>query len=120
MRETIRLLCEHVHVQLAKIIESYILPGDNEGDLKHVLEIFKVGHWELCSQYFSGYWSSHIGLDGAIDGNSIHLVRVMVELSTEDLGDYIRRARGKKCDRDIIELLQLQHDRNRKRIRFDQ
>src|SRR5947207_1392006 len=110
MRETTRLLHEHVHARIAELIESYIMPAENKGGLELVLETFKAGYWEMCSQYFSKYWSSHCGLNGAIRGNSIHLVRVMVELSTENLYDYIGIARDTKCDREIIELLQLHHN----------
>ncbi len=118
MRKTILILCEHVPIQLAELIESYILPGDSKGGIDFVSKMFEAGHWELLSQgYFSEYWSSHCGLIGAIRCNSIHLVRVMVNLSTENMYDYIRIAYAHNCDRDIIELLQSRDDRDRKKMR---
>ena len=114
MRETTRLLCEHVHIQLAELIESYIMPGKNKGGLDYVHKMFIAGHWELCSSYFSEYWSSHCGLIGAIRGNSIHLVRVMLDLSAVNLYDYDQIAIANKCDPEIVELLQSRIRKNKK------
>ncbi len=110
IRETTRLLSKHVPVQLAELIESYIMPGDDVSGLKLIFELLKAGHWELSQGYFNMHYSARGGLRGAIAGNSIHLVRAMVEVSVEHLDFYIRFARDNGCDSEIIELLLSHHN----------